>query len=198
MQYIIFVYDNGDDGVMHCGPVGDDDAAYLRRVAAELRPLSDEEYFSGPAVILQTAARASYVLDGDTLYWCVEWDPGLIVVRFTSDGKMAWAGIRSPVPGFGGREETDADWDAYDEDAPNPQYNLVFRPWDAQFDADDREFRDFVPADEEVRTRYRRALTRADELSEEVQRRQAAERDAWSKRCKKNLEDWCGEGIRLK
>jgi hypothetical protein len=197
MQYINFVTNDDDEEVMHCAPVDDDDAAYLRRIIAELRPLSDEEYMTGPAVVLQTLARFSYTLDGEALYWCIEWQPGLIVVRLTPGGEMAWAASRSPVPGFGGREESEADRNAYDADARNSQRRLVFDPWDAQFDEQDRELRGFVPAVEDVQLRYQRAIAHINDLGEEMQRRFEAEREEWSKRCKKNLEDWCGEGIRL-
>jgi len=106
-------------------------------------------------VILKTAARYSYVLDGCDLYWCIEWDPGLVVVRMSPGKELEWVALRSPIPNFGGREPLpeDGDPDEYDEDAENPQYNLVFRPWDAQFDEEYREMRSFAPADEEVRAR---------------------------------------------
>lgn len=195
MQYVNFVYDDGDTPELHSGPVDEDDAAYLRRVAAELKPLSEDEYVNGPAAILSTLAKSSYVLDGTTLYWCAEWEPGFVVVSFVPGGQMSWVAVRSPVPGFGGREETDADWDAYDEDAENPQYNLIFPPWDAQFDADDRESGGFVPADDDVRSRFEAALARANELTTIVEER--AKDEGWSERCQQNLATWCGEGLRL-
>ena len=134
---------------MHTAPVADDDAAYLSRIVAELRQLSDDEYTDGPAVLLSAFARHSYVLDGAEVYWCVEWDPGLIVVRFSARDELSWAAIRSPVPNFGGRAADDDECEEYDEDAANPQYNLVFIPWDAQFDAQLRQWDLFVPADTE-------------------------------------------------
>lgn len=197
MQFVNFVYGDGDDAVMHTAPVAVDDVAYLRRIIAELRPLSEEDYMNGPAVMLHTLAKYSYVLNEHELFWCVEWAPGLIVVRLSPNEPMAWAAIRSPVPNFGGRATADADWDDFDEDAENPQYNLIYDPWDAQFDAQDREWRSFVPADSDVQSRFGKALARANELGEIMELRFADDRDAWLVRCKQNLEEWCGDGIRV-
>jgi hypothetical protein len=199
MQYVIFVYGDGDKSTLHTGPVSDFDAAYLRKAATHLKPLSDEQYLTGPAVILQTAARFSYVLDGRDLYWCIEWDPGLVVVRMSPDQALQWVALRSPVPNFGGRDPLpeDGDPDEYDEDEENPQYNLVFRPWDAQIDEEYRERRSFVPANEEVQTQFENALARVNVLGDVIESRIGADREGWSERCKQNLEQWCGEGVRL-
>src|SRR5262245_61781520 len=135
MQYVNFVYEGDDDPTLHTGPVPENDAAYLRRAAAHLRTLSDEDYMTGPACILHTLAKYSYVLDDQDLYWCVEWPPGLLVVRMAPGKGLEWVALRSPVPNFGGREPLPEDGDPgeYDEDN-NPQYNLIFTPWDAQYD----------------------------------------------------------------
>lgn len=197
MQYLIFVCRDDDDPIMYTAPVASGDAAYLQRITAEFRPLSEEDYLNGPAVVLETAARYSYVLSGQELFGCVEWGPGLIVVRFSPNEELAWAAIRSPVPNFGGREADDAEWHDYDEDADNPQYNLVFVPWDAQFDAQKREWNSFVPADSDVRSRFRNAVARVDRLAEIAEQRFSGDRDAWFERCNRNLASWCGDGIRL-
>ncbi len=197
MQYVNFVYGADDDAVLHTAPVADDDAAYLRRATRYFRALSDDDYMNGPAIVLHTLAKSSYVLDGEELFWLIEWDPGLIVVRFSPGGEIVWTAIRSPVPDFGGREAKPAEWDDYDEDADNPQYNLIFVPWDAQFDADKREWNSFVPADSKVQSRFENALSRVNELGEVMEERFAANRNEWAKRCKQNLETWCGEGVRL-
>src|SRR5262245_22318209 len=101
----------------------------IDNILPTMRPLSDAAYMLGPAVILGTFARYSYLLFDRAVYWCVEWEPGLVVVRFSGEGGMAWTAIRSPVPGFGGRTPLQEDLDAYDETADNPQYNLVFTAW---------------------------------------------------------------------
>jgi hypothetical protein len=102
------------------------------------------------------------------------------------------------VPNFGGRATTDADWDDFDEDAENPQYKLIYDPWDAQFDVQDREWRSFVPADSDVQSRFEKALARANELGEIMELWFADDRDASLVRCKQNLEEWCRDGVRLR
>src|SRR5947209_5162586 len=142
-RYVIFV-----DGVMLAAPLDDGDYQYFAdHIMPSLRPLSDEQYMEGPAVILHTFARYSYILYRDDVYWCAEWEPGLVVVRLSPDGRLAWTAMWSPVPNFGGREPAAEDVRDYDEDAENRQYNLVFTAWDAQFDAADREWRSFRPAE---------------------------------------------------
>src|SRR5262245_54611119 len=118
MQYVNFVFEDSDDPTLHMGPVPDSDATYLRRAAAHLNPLSDEQYMTGPAVILHTLAKYSYVLDGNELFWCIEWDPGLIIVKMVPNAEMEWVALSSPIPNFGGREPLpeDGDPDDYDGD----------------------------------------------------------------------------------
>ena len=128
MQYVNFVYEDSDEPTLHSGPVSDSDAAYLRQAATHLKPLSDKEYITGPAVILHTMAKYSYVLDSNELYWCIEWDPGLLIVKMVPDKKMEWVALRSPVPNFGGREPLPEDGDPDDYDCDdNPQYWLLGR-----------------------------------------------------------------------
>jgi hypothetical protein len=196
MQYVNIVYGEDDETELNTAPVPDTDADYLRRIARELRPLSDEEYMTGPAVVLHTMAKYSYVLAGDDLFWCIEWGPGLLVIRFSS-GEIAWAVIRSPVPNFGGRDADKAEWDTYDVEADNPQYNLIFDPWDAQFDDQQRVWKSFVPADEDVKNRFQAGLSRVNELGEIMEKRFASKVDEWTATCQQNLDSWCGEGLRL-
>jgi hypothetical protein len=197
MQYVNFVYGDDDETELHTAQVPDADSAYLEQVIAILSPLSAEDYMNGPAVILHSMAKYSYVLDGDTLYWCAEWQPGLLVVRFSPNGEMAWASIRSPVPDFGGRDADKAEWDAYNVEADNPQYNLVFDSWDAQFDDQQRTWKSFVPADSDVQDRFRAGLSRVNELGELMEKRFSQDVKSWADLCKKNLRSWCGDGVRL-
>lgn len=201
MQYVNFVYDDdSDDPTLHSGPVSDGDAAYLRQAAAYLKPLTDEEYMTGPAAVLNSMAKYSYVLDGAELYWCIEWEPGLVIVRMAPDTEMLWVALRSPVPNFGGREPLpeDGDPDEYDDEDVDPQYNLIFTPWDAQYDKQKREWGSFVPADQHVQTRFEKALARANALGEVMETRNADDSDSWFQLCIENLEKWCGKGVRLK
>jgi hypothetical protein len=199
LQYVNFVYDDGEDPTLFTGPVPDSDAAYLRQALNFLKPLSDDDYLNGPAVVLQTVAKHSYLLDGDVVYWCIEWEPGLIVVKMAPDAEIQWTALRSPVPNFGGREPLpeDGDPDEYEPDN-DPQYNLIFTSWDAQFDEEEREWGSFVPADADVQTRFHNALARANAMAGDVETRIADDCDGWTQSCKQNLENWCGEGIRLK
>lgn len=199
MQYINFIFEDGDDdSTLHTGPVPDSDAVYLRKAATHLRPLSDDDYMTGPACILQTMAKYSYVLDEQDLYWCVEWDPGLLVVRMTPNKALEWVALRSPIPDFGGRQPLPEDANSNDDEEENPQYNLIYTPWDAQFDEQHKEWGAFVPANAEVQARFERALDRVNALGDVMQSRYADDRDGWLGRCRENLEKWCGEGVRLK
>jgi hypothetical protein len=198
MQYFITVFEADEAGTPYTAPVPEGDAEYLRRATATLRPLTAEEYVSGPLVILHTMAKYSYVLDGSEVFWCVEWDPGLIVIRLSPDGTLQWTALRSPVPNFGGRDATEAEMEEFDEDADNPQYNLIFDPWDAQFDAEEREWKSFVLASQDEITQFEAAIAHANQFGEVNKALPAGDRRAWSDRCVKNLEDWAGEGIRLK
>ncbi len=199
MQYLNFVSEADGTQTLYAGPVSNKDAAYLLQIAPYLRPLEDEAYMMGPAVVLHTFAKYSYVLDGNDVYWCIEWDPGLLVVKFSPEHDLAWVSLRSPVPNFGGRTPLpeDGDPDEY-EDEDNPQYNLIFIPWDAQFDQTDREWRSFLPADTELQARFERALSHANALATVMESRYSADREQWIQRCKQNLKLWSGNGIRLK
>jgi hypothetical protein len=199
VHYVNFVYERDDEPTLHTAPVPAGDAAYLRKAATHLKPLSDEQYMTGPACILRTMANHSYVLDDHELYWCVEWAPGFLVVRMSPDKELQWVALRSPVPNFGGREPLpeDGDPDDYDDD-DNPQYNLIFTPWDAQYDEQKREWGSFVRANNEVQTRFENALARVNALGSVMESRYAGDSDAWFDQCKRNIARWCGEGVRLK
>ena len=169
-------------------PVDEAEAHYLREtVLPRMRPLSDEEYESGPAAILHTMARFSYVLEKGDIYWCVEWQPGLLVLRFTPDGAMSWAALDSPNPEFGGPDATPEEIAAYDEDAENPQYNLVFEAWDAQFE-EDRQI-EWEEADPRTRRRFKQALAHVNAPGEKLQTRYAdkADYERWLERCKTSM-----------
>lgn len=167
MKYIIFLYEDADpvetdEPVLWSCSVAPEEETYLREaVVPALRPLSEEAYRSGPAQILNTAARYSYVLDGSVVYWCVEWEPGLVVIRFAPDNSLAMAELRSPNPQFGGREATDEELSSYDEDneEQSNQYHLIFDAWDAQFDPDARNAWEVV--DDDTRIRFDAALAQA-------------------------------------
>ena len=191
--------DGEDSPALYTGPVPESDATYLRQAAAHLKPLSEDDYMTGPAVLLHTMAKHSYVLDDRNLYWCVEWDPGLLVIRMAPDQTMSWVALRSPVPDFGGREplpQDGAPGDYKHED--NPQYNLIFTPWDAQYDEQKRECGSFVPADVDIEARFEDALSCVNALGSVMESRYSEDTDRWIELCKQNLKKWCGDGVRLK
>jgi hypothetical protein len=199
MQYINFVFEGDDEPTLHTAPVAEGDAAYLRKAATHLKPLTDEEYMAEPACILRTMAKSSYVLDDRDLYWCIEWDPGLLLVKMSGDRDLEWVAIRSPIPDFGGRKPLPEDGNPEDyDDDDNPQYNLIFTPWDAQYDKQDREWGSFVPASNEVQTRFEGALARVNALGSIMESRSTEDTEGWFDSCRLNLERMCGEGVRLK
>lgn len=194
MHYIIFV----DDKMMYA-PVLQDDHNYFCKILPFLKPLSDEDYMSGSAYLLQTMAKYSYILFEKDVYWCVERSPGLIVVRFSPDGAMASAALRSPVPDFGGRKPDPRDLGKYDPDAENHQYNLVFRAWDAQFDEQWRKWSKFKVAGPKIIREFEAALAHADKLSSQLEKKYTneARMAAWIDKCEKNVDEWAGEGARI-
>ncbi|SHM07017.1 hypothetical protein [Phytopseudomonas punonensis] len=194
MKYIVFISEQCCSDGLYTGPVAPHDADYFTRgVIPHLQPLSDEEYLDGPAAILQTGARYSYLLSGEDLYWCVEWQPGLVVVKFSPDASMAWTALRSPVPNFGGRVALEVDTLQYDEDEENHQYNLVFRSWDAQFDEDHRAWGAFEPASPSEEAAFNAAIKHANMLSKQDQCNDEKHRDRLM-----SFTARCGEGIRVK
>lgn len=187
------------DDKMFSAPVEEADAEYLRKIAENLEPISDEEYMNRQALFLQTLARFSYVLHDKELFWCVEWEPGLVVTKFSPDGKLAAGAFRSPNPNFGGRKASKSELANWDEDAENYQYNLVFRAWDAQFDEQWRKWRKFKKASKEIQAEYLAALVHVDSLGVQLEKTYKSKSaiDKWQRQCKKNLEHWAAKGIQL-
>lgn len=194
MKYVVFISEQSCPDGLYTGSVAPQDADYfIRGVIPHLQSLSDKEYLDGPAAILKTGARYSYILSGEDIYWCVEWEPGLVVVKFSPDTSMAWAALRSPVPNFGGRLSLEVDTAQYDEDEENYQYNLVFRSWDAQFDEDYRVWGAFEPASSSEEAAFNVATRHANELSKQHQSDDQEHRERLARFTAR-----CGEGIRVK
>jgi hypothetical protein len=81
------LYVNFIKEVMHSAPPEAEDLRYfVEGILPNLRPLSDDEYTHGPAVILQTLAPASYLIHGNDVYWLSQWEPGLIAGPFYANG----------------------------------------------------------------------------------------------------------------
>jgi hypothetical protein len=187
-RYLIFDLEDGSGETILSCAVSQPEADYLREVVLpRLRPLSEEDYVNGPLAILGSGAHLSYVLAGSDVYWCVEWNPGLLVIRFSADGSMSWCALRSPVPDFGGRAATGEELDAYDEDEPNPQYNLVFDAWDPQLDPDLRDGWTTASGDES--RRWKAAMAQAERFGAamgELSEKDPEAYDRWRARCKES------------
>ena len=123
---------NGDGETLFSLPLQGNDLAYFLRCIAALTPLSHEDYKAGPSAIVLTAVRSSYVLYGGDVYWLSEFIPGLLVVRFGRDGRMAIAGIKNAR--------------GDDSDADDAQYSLIFTPWDAGLERDLEGWTAMAPA----------------------------------------------------
>jgi hypothetical protein len=183
-RYLIFPSDTADAPVLSlalCKLESD----YLENVVSPLlRPLAEAHYIEGPQGILQTLARYSYVLVGKNVLWCVEWKPGLLVIEFSPNGSIRWCALRSPIPEFGGRVATEEELSSYDEDRPNPQYDLVFTAWDAQVGADCRDAWTRATADEIAC--WEGAMARANWIGRQTSTFSAEEQEALLGRCKES------------
>lgn len=185
-RYLIFPPEDRTGRAILSRLVGAPEAAYLRdSVSPHLHVLSDYEYVNGPHAILRTFARFSYVLqsNGD-VYWCVEWAPGLLVVRFSPSGSLGWCALRSPNPEFGGRTASAVELDAFDEDAPNPQYNLVFDARDPQLEPTQRE--GWLHATGDVIRSWEAATAHAKILGDEVKALSESESQRWLQQCRQS------------
>lgn len=195
MKYMIYVKDEDEQTVLLQAPLDAEDQRYFEQlVLPTLTPISVEDYAHSFAVILHSFARFSYILNSGNVYWCIEWDPGLIVVQFSCDGSLAWTAIRSPIPDFGGRTPLDIDLEKEDEDGENYQYNLIFNAWDAQFDEQLRVRDSFLPATEETIATFETALRTPNLVGEELQKNYSASPDEWRKSSKDNIDRWAGVG----
>lgn len=196
MKYYFFALID-DVETAHVGDVALPDQAYLQaNVVPHLMAISADDYVNSLVVIMQTAARFSYVLTDNALYWCIEWDPGFIIVKFSTQPHVEWAALRSPIPNFGGRASLAEDELSYDEDADNPQYNLIFTPWDAQFDAQDRTWLKACQAIDEQKQQFASYLKYVDSLDVPAPDEKEAYRQ-WFHDCKIRIGDMAGEGLRV-
>lgn len=193
MVYFIITEENGKEAALTL-PLEQEEITYMRKtVIPALKPLSKDDYINGPAGILGSEAPYSYVLDGNYVYWCVEWEPGLLVIRFSADGKMHWAGFKSPDPGFAGRTGTLAEWEAFDENARDMQYELVYQAWDAQYDDSDRS--EWSAATRQLRRTFEAAIEHVNKWHDELETSfgdDADKLDEWRARCEQSP-IWTGE-----
>jgi len=196
VRYIIYV-EQGKRGKYFEGPVAEVDAGYLQQGKQHLKRLDQNDYIHGFGGLLHLLTRYSYVLDEDRVYWCIEWDPGLIVIEFSPSGEMRWVPLRSPVPDFGGRTPLKEEQDRFDPEAPNSQVSLVFDPWSAQFDKEDRQDKAFSVADRESVQRFELALEVVNRLGEEIDARFGEDLETWVYQCEAHVQGIVGQGVRL-
>ena len=185
MKYLIFIEDE-----KFTGPVPDSDSRYLKAVLPHLVPLSTDQYFSGLDVILSTAARYSYVLDDKNLLWCIEWEPRFIVVMLSPKGDISAAAISALNPCFGGREASEKELNEFEEQE-NPQYNLIFDPWDAQFDEDHFNWNKFSVASNSEEISFSEAIKYIETSRLEIGAQPNFEIS------KLNISEWAKNGIRI-
>lgn len=172
VMYHIAMNVNGPPLVKQLRPLYE---GYLReQVIPGFRSLPLDQYLSGPNGILTTAARSSYVLDEETVNWCIEWSPGLLVINVTPDS-MQWAERRSPDPRFGDRSASDAEikryedweemWEKEHYPVLPPQRGLIFDAWN---DIMEESFSEWQSASEVQTQTIRRIFNRLDKLAEEL------------------------------
>lgn len=82
-------------------------------------------------------------------------------------------------------------------DGRNPQYNLVFTPWDEQFDPDEREYYGFSPAGSDVEEQFERLRGRLDSTAQPAPSFDHPDYEPWRRKCIENLNKWTGIGMRL-
>jgi len=182
-RYLVFTGEQDTSLPTLSLPVGEPEAEYLRNtVVPALQPLHQADYIEGAQGILTTMARHSYVLWRECVYWCIEWNPGLLIIEFSPPGDFRWCAFRSPNPEFGGRAATEKELDQYDEDARNPQYNMVFTAWDAQTDEYWRQGWSRISSIDQQA--WISAMRRATEIETETSALSESEREALLRRCK--------------
>jgi hypothetical protein len=185
MHYYIVTDHNGQEGVALVKGLDTVIANYLRKeVLPRLKPLSKEDYLYGPAAILGAEPAFSYVVEGSNVYWCVEWDPGLLVIRFDDKGKMAYAALPAINPLFGNRTATLAELKEYEERDHDPQVELVYQGYDAQFEDGDRT--GWVIAGRPFRRTFETAIEHVNQLYDQLEEGfgdDEAKVKAWQARC---------------
>ena len=196
MKYFITIFEEEQE-LSYTAMVDKLDKNYfVNNIIPRLELMTFEKYSNSVAIILNTGAHWSYILFNNDVYWCIEWDPGLIVIRFLSNGEIYATSIRSPIPEFGGRKPLLSDTEKYDEDEPNCQYNLIFNAWDAQFDEEHRTWNNFKPANAKEKKMFELALKMANTKYDQLLKQYTDEKiyDKWHKKCIENITYWGGEG----
>ena len=127
--FVISDYKAADDGSVKLAMEVDQAEMryFTEEVLPALKPIDDKTYVERYMRVRGSMARSSLVLDasGDgCVYGCVEWEPGLLVLRFSPDGTM----MAAELP----------DTDNHDFDEAPPQYNLSTIGFDAEVEPEGR------------------------------------------------------------
>lgn len=199
MKYLIWVTQKDETEKMFSASVSTIDSDYFKReVLPSLTPISHDFYCKSFAAILQTLARWSYILYQEKLYWCIEWQPGFIVLEFQADGTIQGVALRSPIPTFGRRTPLPVDLENEfdDELYENHQYNLIFDAWDAQFDKQTRNWNKFQPVSKEDREQYDKCIRHIDNLASKVEELYQQDTKNFMQNCFDRIDKWAGKGKR--
>lgn len=113
--------------------------------------------------------------------------------------QFAWVALRSPVPNFAGRTPLpeDGDPETFDDTLPNPQSQLIFTPFGAQFDVDSRTDAGFQAGSVDVEKSFLAAVELGSQVCQQAYEDNRMAPEKWVQLCKRNLADWCGVGVRL-
>lgn len=200
LKYFFWVdKDDRNDSKLHVGDVSATAAAFIRlHVGQNLSSLDADTYNHGPLGLLSSAVSSVYIMDRDAVLWCTEWEPGLIVVRFSPGDEMRWAAFRDPRPDFADRTPLPGDSD--DDANDNPLYSLIFDGWDAQNGHDpdhDLPLINARPATKDEMARFATAMNGVHAIAFDAPERDTPEFEAWVRRCYATIESFAGEGIRF-
>ena len=201
MKYIIWVTQDDETEKMYAAPVDKIEKEYfIKEIIPSLQPISQDFYTESFVVILQTLARWSYILYDEKIYWCIEWDPGLIVLEIQKNGTLQALALRSPNPSFGNRIALaeDLKFQPDYEDYENHQYSLIFDAWDAQFDKEDRKYRKFEPVNKDglEKQHFDKCIIHIDNLAPIVEEKYQQDTKNFMDKCQARIDKWADIGKR--
>jgi len=186
MHYVIEAWENGDgeEPTRLQVPARHDLAEYARSaLLPRLRPIDPDTFRHSLNHMVGTAAKSVYFIENGALFWCVDWFPLLILVRFDPDQSIAAEAFRQPTPQHDEPLPGEEPWDE-DEDGLCPLYSLIYAVWDYQFDARDRAHIGAEPIHPELDAIWAGTIEWLDAIG-------VADNDDWKQR----LNDWTGTGL---
>ncbi|PHS31842.1 MAG: hypothetical protein COA95_04975 [Methylophaga sp.] len=146
-------------------------------------------------------ARWSYILYKEKIYWCIEWDPSLIVLEIQQNGVLQAVSMRDPRPSFGGRVplQADLEFQVDYEDYENHQYNLIFNAWDSQYEEQERKWMKFesVKDNSLEKLHFNKCISHIDNLAPKIEEFYQQDPEHFINKCKNRIEKWAGKGKRV-